>query len=387
MEDIERINITMTEGEYELFKEAKSDAIKCQVFLNTLSSSAQKWFDRLSNGSITYFFHDFKTIFLRHFTSSRKYQKTDHCLFTLKQGSTEPLRSYVKHFNQVAQDVSSVTSEILMSVFSHGLVEGEFFRALIREPVKNFDEMVGKATSYISVEEAQVARRKEDKALAPANKPEKRLPNRRLSLFRMPGILDRDSRPGKTLGSLKGSYTHATGDCVQFARDSWWLAKLGLPPPKIAPKLQRLLANQQAMVSQSSKSLLDNAGQGSQQPGHGKERGESLEEENRGNATIREIGMISRGPMDGDSVRAQKSHERHLEIHVVGCNRKQVIGPIIIFGPQDLEGLELPHDDALIIKAFMANSCVARVFVDTGSSVNMVFKSAFKCMQIDAREL
>ncbi|XP_042379916.1 uncharacterized protein LOC121972297 [Zingiber officinale] len=129
------------------------DAIKCRVFLNTLSGSTQKWFDGLSNGSITCF-QDFKTVFLCHFASRRKYQKTDNCVFALKSGSVEPLRSYIKRFNQVAQDVPSATSEILMSAFSHGLVEGEFFRSFIQESVKNFNEMLGKTASYINIEEA-----------------------------------------------------------------------------------------------------------------------------------------------------------------------------------------------------------------------------------------
>ncbi|XP_042401304.1 uncharacterized protein LOC121991360 [Zingiber officinale] len=113
-------------------------------------------FDGLPHGSIPCF-ADFKYVFLRHFANSRKYQKIDHCLFALKQGSAEPLRSYIKRFNQVAQDVPSTTSEILMSVFSHGLTKGEFFKDLIRNPVKNFDEMLEKAASYINVEEAQAA--------------------------------------------------------------------------------------------------------------------------------------------------------------------------------------------------------------------------------------
>ncbi|XP_042437230.1 uncharacterized protein LOC122023221 [Zingiber officinale] len=152
-----------------------NDAIKCRVFLNTLSGIAQKWFDRLPVGSITYF-QDFKNIFLHHFASSRKYQKTNHCLFTLRQGSAEPLRAYIKCFNHVAQDIPSATSDILMSVFSHGLVEGEFFRVFIQVSVKNFDEMLGKVVSYINVEEAQTARRKTDRVPAHVNKSEKRPP-------------------------------------------------------------------------------------------------------------------------------------------------------------------------------------------------------------------
>ncbi|XP_042460568.1 uncharacterized protein LOC122044092 [Zingiber officinale] len=167
-----------------------SDAVKCRVFLNTLSGSAQKWFDGLPHWSITCF-ADFKSVFLRHFASSRKYQETYHCLFALKQGSAEPLRSYIKRFNQVAQDVPSATSEIPMSIFSHGLTEGEFFRGLIRNPVQNFDEMLEKAASYINVEEAQVARKKADKLPPATNRPERRVP----PLSAQPLPRARDARP------------------------------------------------------------------------------------------------------------------------------------------------------------------------------------------------
>ncbi|XP_042413711.1 uncharacterized protein LOC122002564 [Zingiber officinale] len=224
-----------------------SDAVKCGVFMNTLSGSAQKWFDGLLHGSITCF-SDFKIAFLRHFASSRKYQKTNHCLFALKQGLSEPLRSYIKRFNQVAQDVSSVTSEILMSAFSHGLTEGEFFRDLIKNPVKNFDEMLEKEANYINVEEAQTTRRKTDKP-PPVNKPERRAPQRPLPHARdgrptfhpcqdarlIPRVaVVHAPRPGSwgpRYCIYYRSHSHATSECFQFARDARRVAEMGLAPP------------------------------------------------------------------------------------------------------------------------------------------------------------
>ncbi|XP_074569634.1 uncharacterized protein LOC141826287 [Curcuma longa] len=55
--------------------------------------------------------------------------------------------------------------------------------------------------------------------------------------------------------------------------------------------------------------------------------------------------------------------------------------------PQDLEGIKVPHDDALVIRATIANYNVARVFVDMGSSVNIIFKKAFDQMQIEESNL
>ncbi|XP_042419204.1 uncharacterized protein LOC122007402 [Zingiber officinale] len=296
-----------------------SDVIKRRVFLNTLSDSTQKWFDGLPNGCITCF-HNFKTVFLRHFANSRKNHKTDHCLFTLKQEPAEPLRSYIKRFNQVAQDVPSATSEILMSVFSHELIEGEFFRDLIRDLVTNFDEMLGEVASYINVEETQATRRKADKVPTSTNKPEKRSPQPPAQ----PLLRTRDARPpfgpgldtrpvprvavvqalrpgswGPRYCTYHRSHTHATSGCLQFARDSRRAAELDLPPPEIVPRTQqRILTHQQVTVGagQPGRPQPDLARQGNQQPGRDQGPGEAKEEENRGNTKIREIGIISGGP-------------------------------------------------------------------------------------------
>ncbi|XP_042432619.1 uncharacterized protein LOC122019186 [Zingiber officinale] len=275
--------------------------------------------------------------FLRRFANNKKYQKTDHCLFSLKQGLTEPLRSYINRFNQVAQDVPIATLEILMRAFSHGLGDGEFFRDLIKNLSWNFDEMVEKVSCYIKVEEAQAARRKAERSPPSVNKQERRVPQPPPQ----PLPRAREARP-----------TFQPGP--EFARDSKRAAELGLPPPELAPQVLKMIEEQRAVVGQAGQPRPDLAGP---------------------------------RPTNGDSGRARKSHVRRLEVHTVGCNQEQATGHVISFGPADLEGLELPHDDALIIKAIIANSRVARVFIDTGSSVNIMFRTTFEEMQIDATEL
>ncbi|XP_074562323.1 uncharacterized protein LOC141818773 [Curcuma longa] len=96
--------------------------------------------------------------------------------------------------------------------------------------------------------------------------------------------------------------------------------------------------------------------------------------------------MITEGATDGDSHRARKVHNRQLEVYGVDKSRLME-GPIIGFKPQDLEGIEVPHDDALVIHATVTNYDIARVFVDTGSSINIIFKRAFDQMQIDEANL
>ncbi|XP_073019430.1 uncharacterized protein [Primulina eburnea] len=91
--------------------------------------------------------------------------------------------------------------------------------------------------------------------------------------------------------------------------------------------------------------------------------------------------MISGGSTDGDSNQAKKARSRRECLEVDGRRRDE---PVISFGPEDLQGVSLPHNDALVIQARVANYDVLRVFVDNGSSVNVIFKEAL--IQMDLHE-
>ncbi|XP_075515862.1 uncharacterized protein LOC142550671 [Primulina tabacum] len=78
-------------------------------------------------------------------------------------------------------------------------------------------------------------------------------------------------------------------------------------------------------------------------------------------------------------LKKQEAGGKCLEIDGRGRNE-----PVISFGPEDLRGVSLPHNDALVIQARVANYDVLRVFVDNGSSVNVIFKEAL--VQMDLHE-
>ncbi|XP_022897477.1 uncharacterized protein LOC111411150 [Olea europaea var. sylvestris] len=59
----------------------------------------------------------------------------------------------------------------------------------------------------------------------------------------------------------------------------------------------------------------------------------------------------------------------------------------ITFGTRDLEGVSLPHDDALVISAIVANFEVKRILVDNGSVANILSQEAFAKMGISSQQL
>ena len=109
-------------------------------------------------------------------------------------------------------------------------------------------------------------------------------------------------------------------------------------------------------------------------PGGGTER--NLEREQ---SVIR---VIAGGPtMAGDSNRARKNYERYaltskeVFFNLPTAKKAKVRQVPIMWTDDDEEGVLYPHEDALIIKAMVAGKEFRRILVDTGSSVDILFKS------------
>ncbi|KAL0293954.1 UNVERIFIED_CONTAM: hypothetical protein Sradi_6911500, partial [Sesamum radiatum] len=97
------------------------------------------------------------------------------------------------------------------------------------------------------------------------------------------------------------------------------------------------------------------------------------------------IRMIVGGPSGGDSHLARKSQVR--EAHQISI--KEVLdieimedAPIIQFGRAERSGPQTIHNDALVITAMLANYEVGRIFVDSGSSADIVFVEAYDQIQL-----
>ncbi|XP_057503492.1 uncharacterized protein LOC130787039 [Actinidia eriantha] len=61
--------------------------------------------------------------------------------------------------------------------------------------------------------------------------------------------------------------------------------------------------------------------------------------------------------------------------------------PPITFSNDDLKGLHLPHDDALVVFAVVTNFNVQRILIDNGSSADILFILAFVKMKIGLDKL
>ncbi|XP_077241599.1 uncharacterized protein LOC143882079 [Tasmannia lanceolata] len=55
---------------------------------------------------------------------------------------------------------------------------------------------------------------------------------------------------------------------------------------------------------------------------------------------------------------------------------------VITFSSEDLNGLQVPHDDALIVRLVVTNFDIGKILVDTGSSINVLHLRTFEEMKL-----
>ena len=102
--------------------------------------------------------------------------------------------------------------------------------------------------------------------------------------------------------------------------------------------------------------------------------------------------MISGGfAGGGESSSARKAHLSSIRTVEIGeiqaVSKLPRLDTSITFSDSDLEGCQHPHDDPLVVRAIVANKTVHRVQVDNGSSIDIIFASAFDKMGIGREKL
>ncbi|XP_073290904.1 uncharacterized protein [Primulina huaijiensis] len=269
----------------------------------------------------------------------------------------ETLREFVQRFNNAALEIPAATPDIMISAFTQGLRGGEFFKSLVKKPPSSYDDLLSRAEKYVNLEDAQRHKRMEQRPGRSRVEGAERGSRKR-------GAAEREDDKARSRGQFS-SHVPLDGsrDKVMEVRESegrW-------------EKSQRVecsarLPSRDKREGSSSRS---------------RQRSRSSPRRGQGPPWINQRIGEQRGE---DSGRARKARGRRLENFEISRGADLPQDPALSFGPEDLRGVVTPHNDALVVTATIANYDVARIFIDNGSSVNVLFKSTLDQMKVEGFE-
>ncbi|CAA0843014.1 Unknown protein, partial [Striga hermonthica] len=329
-------------------------------------------------------------------------------LMGIQQKEGESLRDYVARYTRACVEVPRVSEEIKAGGLTRGLLPGLCRNSLAKRPSRTFDEVLGRCAKYMNVEEAKIdfsRTAKESRADPRDERREKRIssagerkgspraeregrprgwrPTQYTPLSAPQALIlevmekeihdnvvrwpktrkDGPTRPKSNLYCrFHKDYGHNTDDCRHLKDEIERLIKAGHLKEFIYKDREKSSRRRERSKSPRKRARTPEKKELPQKRGT--------------------IHMIFGGSTDGDSNRARKAYARgrhgKVEIQQVDEN-----GPVINFGPADAGEVERPQNDALMIIAQISGYEVQRVFVDTGSSVNVIFYDCLKRMELD----
>ena len=128
------------------------DPVRCRAFITTLKGPALAWFNRIPPSSVSSF-RELSIAFVSHFIGARTYRKLSYHLLTVKQGSHESLKSYVKRFNTESLKIDIPDEKFAIIAFIAGL------GVQSKDPQASMAEVLSKVEKYINREEALISKK------------------------------------------------------------------------------------------------------------------------------------------------------------------------------------------------------------------------------------
>ncbi|WZZ58396.1 hypothetical protein YC2023_058503 [Brassica napus] len=96
--------------------------------------------------------------------------------------------------------------------------------------------------------------------------------------------------------------------------------------------------------------------------------------------------IMGGSPPSGDTVRSVKDYRRQVATSQKWPT-KPTSHPPITFSPDDAEGVHAPHNDHLLVVLGIGEYDVTKILIDTGSSVDLIFRGTLQKMGVDLDDI
>ncbi|XP_074346717.1 uncharacterized protein LOC141685520 [Apium graveolens] len=348
---------------------------------NLKREGAQQWFQKLGPGVISSW-EQMKTLFLTQFQAAVKYTPPVTTLANVKQKEGESLTSYFKRFNAESTLVRGAIDETLKILLIAGLrVETDFWKHLQGKDPVSLADVLAHAESFKAIEQSLVEIKKNDnthnskgrskrrdRSLSPDYRRNARSPNRVNTVSSR-----REWSPPSNYKRRVSNYTPLAASIDHIFEVN--------KDRGIFKKPDRLTSWQ----SRDKKKGLDDKGKDEKLTPRVEDVEKMAEVNFQRAGSIRAI--FGGHPFVGDSNRALEKNAREARhppltnIHSLEDRPPNVFkgeSADITFKEKESRWVHHPHNDALVITMLIGAMNVHRVFLDNGSSTNILYYSTYK---------
>ncbi|VFQ60791.1 unnamed protein product [Cuscuta campestris] len=316
-----------------------TDEEKCLLFFQTLRNRATEWFNKLRPGSIDSF-SDLASKFKAKFQENCTKRKKFTYLSTAGQRESENLTQFLTRWKEEVDKVEEMDDKTVLSLLLSGLRAGELYKEFCRKPPATYQEAYHTAWEFAEAETQLRAKKEAEHGYKPK-----------------PVQVKKEEAP--VTSRPRHHYDPVirmvnTEECQEEKSHQW-------VRPSI-PENDR-----------------DDDRRRNNRP---KERQPAPEKEH--------IGMIFGGPEGGDSAVQRKNWVRSIYVGEVSTEPARCKYPRrepIVFTDRDLPPTGEDHNDPLVITMDINGVDVARVLVDTGSSVNILYLETFQKLRLCRTQL
>ena len=373
-----------------------NDALMCKIFATTLQGEAQDWFHTLPPRSVSSF-DDLSLIFTKEYSSHRSIKKKSDHLFNVKKNPKESLRDYVKRFKAEKAKIVGCDDSIASAAFQKGLPADHplFGEMIMKEDLTLADSfaLTEKHALWDEARRAEKAPEQPQKELVTTQRREDgRQPNKSRHEAK------RRDRPVTREGPTTRNYSKFSVSIHQILRnvkDEPWFK----PPKQLIGDASKLDHSKYCAFHRGPghttencytwKSYLeklvkdDKVDRYLDKPAAQLRRNTEREQEPPAK-TIRINGIFAESEYLGATSSSKRRRIQQATLISQVQTAGALPGPIIGFTEQDAEGVDLPHDDALVVSVQIAHAMVDRMMVDNGSAVNLLQFSVIQKMGLES---
>ncbi|VFQ74727.1 unnamed protein product [Cuscuta campestris] len=379
-----------------------TDEEKCILFFQTLQNRATEWFNKLRPGSIDSF-NDLASKFKAKFQENCTKRKKFTYLSLAGQRESENLTSFLTRWKEEVDKVEEMDGKTVQSLLLNGLRAGELYKEFCRRPPATYQEAYHTAWEFAEAETQLRANREAEHGHKPkpvqVKKEEVPGPSRPRHHYdpvirvvnteecqevRKAPVIPPENPTGQVGRQWSGTYcsyhrsdSHNTSECKSIKGVIRQMIDSGELGKDYLQKAQEKC--HQWVRPTAPGNDRDNDRRRNNRP---RERQPAPEKEH--------ISMIFGGPEGGDSAAQRKNWVQSIYVGEVSTEpprRKHTRREPIVFTDRDLPPTGEDHNDPLVITMDINGVDVARVLVDTGSSVNILYLETFQKLSLCRTQL